>query len=108
MNELFVGMIIGAIGFGVLAAIVRNQDRNSTLKLSGSSRKLIDISDDDGFFPDTEYVMGLVRSGNKLEAIKIVRKMTGLDLKASKDLVDKMSRGIPVDLQPENRQDGAT
>ncbi len=40
----------------------------------------------------------LVRSGRKIEAIKLVREMTPLGLKEAKDLVEAMERGEPVQL----------
>ncbi|WP_420468401.1 ribosomal protein L7/L12 [Panacagrimonas sp.] len=41
--------------------------------------------------PDAE-VQALARSGNKIEAIKRYRKATGLGLKESKDVIDRLDR----------------
>lgn len=38
----------------------------------------------------------LVQSGRKIDAIKLVRELTGLGLKEAKDLVEQMERGEPV------------
>ena len=40
-----------------------------------------------------EQVKAQLRKGNKIEAIKIYREMTGLGLKEAKDAVDAMARG---------------
>ena len=37
-------------------------------------------------------VLEALRSGNKIEAIKLVRERTGLGLKESKDLVERLQR----------------
>jgi ribosomal protein L7/L12 len=108
MQELIVGMIIGAIGFGVAAAVKRSQERNSALKLGearDSGKSLRQISLEEGYVGDTAEVMALMQQGKKIEAIKLVRLMTGLGLKEAKDLVDKMSRGISVDLTSKKRDD---
>jgi ribosomal protein L7/L12 len=110
MQELIIGMVIGAIGFGVVAAVRRSQDRNSALRLSDarqSGKPLGQISLEEGFSGDTAEVMALMQKGNKIEAIKLVRQMTGLGLKEAKDLVDKMSNGISVEIKPKNRDDAS-
>ena len=38
-------------------------------------------------------VRGLLRRGEKIEAIRLVRESTGLDLKDSKDFVDRLEQG---------------
>jgi len=43
-------------------------------------------------------VQQLVRNGQKIEAIKLVRELTGLGLKEAKDLVDKMEQGKTVEI----------
>ena len=36
-------------------------------------------------------VMNLIRAGNKIEAIKVLRVAAGVDLKTAKDLVDQLA-----------------
>jgi len=43
-------------------------------------------------------VVELVRAGNKLEAIKLYREITGKDLKESKDAVEAIAAGRPFEL----------
>jgi ribosomal protein L7/L12 len=110
VNELFVGMIIGAIGLGIVATVTRNQDRNSALKLgqeSDNGLPHVQVADDEGYVGDTDEVLALVKRGRKIEAIKIIRAMTGLDLKSAKELVEKMEKGISVDLQSQSHDDTA-
>lgn len=38
-----------------------------------------------------KYLTSLVKAGNKIEAIKVYRTMTGLGLKEAKDYVDQLS-----------------
>lgn len=56
---------------------------------------------------DTEQVARLIRSGNKIEAIKLVREKTGLGLKEAKDLVDALIVTHDERL-PENQKVGKT
>jgi ribosomal protein L7/L12 len=96
MHELILGMIIGAIGFAIIAAISKNRDRNAALHLkdlSESGRPMKDIEREEGYAGDPAEVMALIQTGRKIEAIKVIREMTGLGLKEAKDLADKMSRG---------------
>jgi len=57
----------------------------------------IRLEDDDGSAQDTRLdnarIQELLRQGNKIEAIKVYREMTGLGLKEAKDAVDAIERG---------------
>jgi large subunit ribosomal protein L7/L12 len=46
--------------------------------------------------PDVDPLMALVRSGKKIEAIKIYRQRMGVGLKEAKDAVEALERGEPV------------
>jgi large subunit ribosomal protein L7/L12 len=46
--------------------------------------------------PDVDPLMDLVRSGKKIEAIKIYRQRMGVGLKEAKDAVEALERGEPV------------
>lgn len=43
---------------------------------------------------DVQQVVSLIRSGKKIEAIKLVRESTGLGLKEAKDVVDGMEQAL--------------
>jgi ribosomal protein L7/L12 len=49
---------------------------------------------------DSDRLKQLVREGNKIEAIKLVREQTGLGLKEAKDAVDAIERGELLELAP--------
>ena len=50
--------------------------------------------------PDVDPLMDLIRSGKKIEAIKIYRQRTGAGLKEAKDAVEALERGESVPLPP--------
>lgn len=52
-------------------------------------------------------VIQAIESGNKIEAIKLLRESTGLGLKESKDLIDAYEDNRPVGSQPLRRGDSS-
>jgi ribosomal protein L7/L12 len=50
--------------------------------------------------PDVDPLMDLVRSGKKIEAIKIYRQRMGVGLKEAKDAVEALERGELVPVPP--------
>ncbi len=49
---------------------------------------------------DVDPLMDLVRSGKKIEAIKIYRQRMGVGLKEAKDAIEALERGEPVPVPP--------
>ena len=54
---------------------------------------------------DRAKILGLLKSGNKIEAVKLVREISGLGLKESKDFVEALVEDHNKEL-PENQQIG--
>jgi large subunit ribosomal protein L7/L12 len=50
--------------------------------------------------PDVDPLMALVRSGKKIEAIKIYRQRMGVGLKEAKDAIEALERGEAVPISP--------
>src|SRR5690349_19942227 len=101
MQGLILGMFIGAIAFAVAATVSRNRARQSAVHLGRrreSDASLLETGEDEGFRGDTDEIQALIKRGNKIEAIKVVRVMTGLDLKSSKHLVEKIERGEATEI----------
>jgi ribosomal protein L7/L12 len=48
----------------------------------------------DGVLPSPAEIDGLLRAGQKIEAIKMYRLLHGVDLKAAKDAVDARAREL--------------
>jgi ribosomal protein L7/L12 len=109
MHDLIIGMVLGVIGFAVIAAISNNRDRKAALQMKDfreSGRSLEQVEREEGYAGDPAEVMALIQSGKKIEAIKVIREMTGLGLKEAKDLADKMSRGDFSALEAETHKGG--
>lgn len=107
MHDLIIGMVLGAVGFSLFAAISHNRDRNASLQMQArqkSGRALADAAREDGFAGDPAEIMGLIQTGKMIEAIKLIRAMTGLGLKESKDLAEKMAHGDFGALDAETRR----
>jgi ribosomal protein L7/L12 len=51
-------------------------------------------SKSDSSTTENAHILELLRQGNKIEAIKLYRALTGLGLKEAKDAVDEMERGM--------------
>jgi LSD1 subclass zinc finger protein len=49
--------------------------------------------------PDIARILELIQSGNKIEAIKVIRESTDTSLTAAKNVLEAIERGEPVDLQ---------
>ena len=101
MTELIAGMFIGALGLAIVYGVTRKRDKDATLKLrdkAASQEQTLRFADDEGFSGEPEDIMRLIHAGHKIEAIKAVRLMTGLDLVHAKELVEKMAKGDAVDL----------
>jgi len=49
--------------------------------------------------PDIARILSMVQSGNKIEAIKIIRESTDTSLTNAKSILEAIERGDPVDLQ---------
>ncbi len=54
-----------------------------------------------------EEIQNLLQQGNKIEAIKIYREMTGVGLKEAKDAVEAMQAGQPVEISQVTMVGGA-
>jgi hypothetical protein len=53
-------------------------------------------------------VVALVRSGKKIEAVKLIRELTGMDLKESKEAVDAIAAGEPFTLDMKTQLPGTS
>ena len=111
VSPLFAGIIIGAI---VMFLLTRRSDRN--VKPLGAAPEVPDVArgasrknivsgpltqiriQNNGqpieLSPEvSEKIMSLLKSGNKIEAIKVLREATGLGLAESKHMAEAIERG---------------
>lgn len=51
-------------------------------------------------------IIDLVKSGNKLKAVKVYKERTGLSLKESKDYIDKISVDLPQNINKTQKKGG--
>ena len=86
-------LILGLSALVLLNSLLRRTSDGSSFYLARIERKLdlllekFDIQIVDQVDPD---IVALVRSGNKIEAIRRYRRATGVGLKEAKDYVDRL------------------
>lgn len=91
---------MGILGFFVLAMIVFASYAGLEARLGRTDRRIarverkldlilghLGVQQDD---PELERVVALVRDGQKIQAIKAYREVTGAGLKEAKDAVERM------------------
>lgn len=82
-----------ATGVGLAEAknAVEALERGEPVSLPEASRQ-------PGAPPDEARLRALAASGNKIEAIKVYREITGSDLATAKNAVEAVQRGEPIDI----------
>lgn len=96
MDWPMIGMIVFVLFLlNILSSFHSRGDGQSEERLFRLERKLDRILDHLGIERDTaaeqaEELEDLIRSGKKINAIKLYRDRTGLDLKESKDAVEQI------------------
>jgi hypothetical protein len=86
-------LILGLCALVLLNALLRRAGDSSYLYLARIERKLDLLLEKFEINPTAEVdpdIVALARSGNKIEAIRRYRQMTGVGLKEAKDYVDRL------------------
>ncbi len=80
--------------YRVYAGVDEYTARDAVKAIENELRQSGEIGSSSGGTVENAHIMELLRQGNKIEAIKLYRAMTGLGLKEAKDAVDAMERGL--------------
>ena len=85
-----VGFVFGVISQRNVRPAQSGTSASQPQKLSRSSDQPSGVTQGDFIGSFDDAVRGLVREGKVIDAIKMVRQKTGLDLKGAKDYVERL------------------
>lgn len=105
LMQIVISVLFGAVCVGpVLALLVFSQWTDRVAAIPRIEHQLNLIMKHLGIkdVVDSGPILQELRSGNKINAIKLYREQTGVGLKEAKDVIDALERGEIVALEHDN------
>ncbi len=92
---LFIGVGVVALLLVAVGAVWGRRRANRTVLWTEQPRALARNRDQSGLIEDDPEVRAFIQNNRTIDAIKLVRERTGLGLRESKDLVERMRAQLP-------------